>query len=399
MKIAILRETRRWKDRRVAIIPATALKILKKWPSVKIFIQPSEVRVFSDKEYEDVGVEIKEDISDCDVLIGVKEVSEEALIEGKTYIMFAHVAKKQEHNKGFFRVMAQRKITLLDYEYFTNEAGLRLVAFGHWAGVVGAYYAIMGILKRYHDFKIPHPSALYDAEELYEVVKKVRIRPLKIVITGDGRVGQGAAKVLQNSGIKKVEVADFLEKSFDFPVYCILPFQEYVQPKAESAKTYNDFFTSPEEFESTFQRLTKVADVYIPCHFWHPKSPLFFTKEDVAQKDFKISMVADISCDVPGPVATTIRTSEHETPYYDIDRETLEEKTTFSDKNNITVVAVDNLPTALPRNSSESFSTDLLKNVFPYLFENDSEGIIERATILKNGTITPRYGYLSDFLK
>lgn len=399
MKIGILRETRRWQDRRSAITPGIAKEIIKKWPPVQIFAQPSEIRIFTDEEMGNSGVTIKEDLSECDVLIGVKEVSEETLIEGKTYVMFAHVAKKQEHNRYFFQEMAKKKITLIDYEYFTDRNGFRLVAFGHWAGVVGAYYALKGILKRYRGVEIPHPSALYDVEELYQIIRQLQIPPKKIVITGDGRVGLGAAKVLTESGIKKVNRREFLENKYENAVFCMLPFQEYVKPSTGSLKTYEDFFSDPEEFESTFSPFLEEADVYIPCHFWNPKSPHFFCKKDMACDDFKIRLVADISCDVPGPVPSTIRTTEHDSPYYDVDRKTLEEKPAFSDENNITVVAVDNLPTALPRNASETFSSDLLKNVFPFLINEDSEGIIERATILKEGNLTPHYSYLEDFLK
>jgi len=398
MKIGILRETRRYKDRRVALTPQLAAKVKKYWPDVEIIVQPSNVRVFPDSEYAEAGITIQEDVSECDILIGVKEVSEETLIEGKTYIMFAHVAKMQEHNHNFFQEMARKKITLLDYEYFTDNRGVRLVAFGHWAGVVGAYYALKGILKCNSNTEIPHPSALYDAEELVSVVSKIELPPIKIVITGDGRVGQGAAFVLRKNGAKEVDTGSFLTQKFKTAVFCVLPFSEYVRPREGSGRQMDDFFKYPGDFESTFQRFTRVADVYIPSHFWHPESPVFFTKEDVKDSRFTITMISDISCDVPGPVPTTLRTSEHDDPYYDVDREKLEELPAFSTKGNITVSAVDNLPTALPRNASETFASELYNKILPSLLGDDKDGIIERATILKNGEPGPFFGYLADFL-
>jgi hypothetical protein len=287
---------------------------------------------------------------------------------------------------------------LLDYEYFTNRQGGRLVAFGHWAGVVGAYYAIKGVMKKIVNKEIPHPSTFFDANALYDYLKTFKVPPLKIVITGDGRVGQGAADVLLKNGIKKVSATNFLLKEEGEAVFCMLPFHEYVKPKAGSEMSYNDFFTYPDKFESTFKPFMQVADVYIPCHFWDPKSPVFISKDDMAKDEFNISLVADISCDVDGPVASTIRSSEHETPYYDLEKVTFNEKPAFSDNKNITVMAVDNLPTALPRNASESFAHDLLENIFPYLFGNDDDRIIKRATILHEGKLTAGYRNLDGFL-
>jgi len=398
MKMGILRETRRWKDKRAAVTPATAAKIIKKWPGTEVYVQPSETRAFTEQEYEKAGAVVKKDLTECDILMGVKEVTEEALIEGKTYLMFAHVAKKQQHNRFFFRTMAEKKITLIDYEYFTSPDGIRLVAFGHWAGVAGACYAIKGMKKRFQGDDMPGPADFYDAGQLYDALKHISIPPVKTVITGDGRVGQGAAMVLRKAGISEVSPDAFLAKSFSKPVFCILPFQEYVKPKPGSSKTYDDFFSSPADFESTFLRFTQAADVYIPCHFWHPDSPAFFSPEDMASGDFKIRLIADISCDIPGPVPATIRTSEHDHPYYDVDRNTLKELPPFSGRDHITVMAVDNLPAALPRNASESFAADLHTVVFPALHGEDTGEVVERATILKKGKLTPRFAYLNDFL-
>ena len=189
-----------------------------------------------------VGVKIQEDLSDCDLLIGVKEVAEEALIEGKMYFMFAHVAKKQKHNQSFFKEMAKKRVTLLDYEYFTDGNNYRLVAFGHWAGVVGAYYGIKGIMKKFLNTEIPDPSNFYDVDEMLKFLKSFKIPPLKIVITGDGRVGRGAVMVLRSHGIKEVNKKDFLSKTYAEAVFCMLPFEDYVKPKANSKVKMEDFF-------------------------------------------------------------------------------------------------------------------------------------------------------------
>jgi len=398
-KIGILRETRRYDDQRAAITPASAEKIMARWPGLKIFAQPSETRIFKDEEYRASGVTIQENLENCDLLVGVKEVSDEALIPGKTYLMFAHVAKQQAHNRQLLKTLSEKKITLLDYEYFTDENGIRLVAFGHWAGIAGAYYAIRGMMKKFAGKQIQPPSGFYNAATLFDSLRHIKIPEVKVVLTGDGRVGQGAASVLEAAGFKKAGSDDFLGNKNQAPVFCMLPFQDYVRPKVGSGLTANDFFSFPEHFESTFKPYTKVADVYLACHFWDPRSPAFFTKEEVKSPDFKISFVADISCDVPGPVASTIRTSTHSNPFYDVNRETLEEQEAFSDSGNITVMAVDNLPAALPADASETFAEALFGHVFPALIPGIKNGITERATILEKGRLTPRFSYLEDFLK
>lgn len=398
MKIGILRETRRWKDRRVAITPETATLIRKNYPEVEIYVQSSRMRAHTDDEYRAVGVPVVDDVSHCDVVIGVKEVADDALLDGKTHIMFAHVAKKQPHNRDFFKVMAEKKITLIDYEYFTGEKRNRLVAFGFWAGVVGTYYAFKGIAKRFLQLEIPGPEQCYDLKELHHQLKSVEWPAIKIVITGGGRVSSGALEIINHLGIQEVLPKDFLNREYDHPVFTRLDPQDYVRRKS-GPFDLDHFFQDPREYESTFLPYTKVADVYIPCHFWNQESPVFFTKEDLKSPDFSISLIADVSCDVDGPVPTTTRTSTIEEPYFDIDPETMEEKPAFSSPSNVTVMSVDNLPAALPVDASRTFARDLYEFVFPSLFGDDEHGIIERATILKEGKLTPPFEYLKDFLE
>ncbi|HKJ43414.1 MAG TPA: NAD(P)-dependent oxidoreductase [Sunxiuqinia sp.] len=398
MKVGILRETRRWRDRRVAITPETAVLIRKNYPNVEVFVQSSQTRAYTDEEYRKAGIPVVGDVSDCDLLIGVKEVAEDALVAGKTHVMFAHVAKKQSHNQDFLKVMAEKKITLIDYEYFTGKKGNRLVAFGFWAGVVGTYYAFRGIAKRFLQLEIPGPEQCYDLNELHHQLKKVEWPAIKIVITGGGRVSSGALEIINQLGIREVLPHDFLHREFDHPVFVRLDPQDYVK-RTKGEFNLNHFFQYPKEYKSAFLRYTKVADVFIPCHFWNQDSPVFFTEKNLKSSLFGISLIADISCDVAGPIPSTIRTSSIEEPFYDIDPTTLTEKSAFSSPSNVTVMAVDNLPAALPIDASRTFARDLYEFVFPSLFGDDHDGIIERATILKDGQLTPQFSYLSDFLE
>ncbi|RKD90947.1 NAD(P)-dependent oxidoreductase [Mangrovibacterium diazotrophicum] len=398
MKIGILRETRRWKDRRVAITPETAVWIKENYPNVELFVQTSSVRVHTDDEYLKIGIPVVEDVSHCDVLIGVKEVDPATMTDGKTYIMFAHVAKKQGYNQSFFAAMAKKKITLIDYEYFTDAQKNRVVAFGFWAGVVGTYYAFKGIAKRFVKVDLPGPDECRDLKELHHQLKQFRMPALKIVLTGGGRVAAGALEIIRELGIDEVSPWDFQTKTYEHAVFTRLDPEDYVQKK-DGTFNQKEFYTDPSDYESKFQPYLEAADVFIACHFWNSNSPVFFTKEQLKDEKFGISLIADISCDLDGPIPTTIRTSSIEEPYYDVNPADLSEATAFSNPKHVTVMAVDNLPTALPLDASRTFARDMYTSVFPALFGGDADGIIERATILKNGELTSKYQYLEKFLQ
>ena len=396
MKVGVLRETRRWDDRRVGITPATARLITDSYPNIELYVQSSKVRIHPDREYSELGISVVDNIDHCDLLIGIKEVDEEELIPGKTYLIFSHVGKQQPYNRNFFREMVQKKITLIDYEYLTDKNNNRLVAFGFWAGVVGAYYAFMGIAKKTGNAELPPPEMCRNLEDLHKKLKTIKIPSLKLLVTGGGRVASGALEIIRATGIKEVVPHDFLEMEYDFPVFTRLDPEDYAERK-EGKFNRNEFYSDPRSYQSTFQRYLSVTDVFIPCHFWDNRAPVFFTKEQVRSADFSISLIADISCDINGPVPTTIRTSTIENPFYDIDPSDLSEKQAFSSPGYITVMAVDNLPTALPLDASRTFSDDLYNQVFPYLFGTDDQGIIERGTILKNGQLTKPFDYLKNF--
>ena len=398
MKVGVLRETRRDHDRRVAITPETARLIRENYPEVSLFIQSSSVRIHRDDEYRALGIQVVDDVSHCDLLIGVKEVSEENLIEGKTYVMFAHVAKQQAFNRSFFKKMAGKKITLLDYEYFTDQHHNRLVAFGFWAGVVGAYYAFQGTAKRFMGIDLPGPQTCRNLKELHHHLRTLELPPLKILITGGGRVASGALEMIHEMGIAEVLPKDFLEKEYDHPVYVRLDPEDYVVKK-QGKFDRDDFYLNPKDYRSAFSPYLKPTDIFIPCHFWDQASPHFFTTAQLRSPDFGISLIADVSCDVPGPIPTTIRTSSIDDPFYDVNTKNLLEQPAFSSSAHVTVMAVDNLPTALPFDASRTFARDLYFQVLPSLFGEDTDGIVGRATILKNGQLTEQFSYLRDFLK
>jgi len=400
IKVGVLRESKNPPDKRVAITPSVGQELLKKYPNVELFIQPSEIRCFNDQEYKDLGLQLKEDLSDCDLLIGVKEVKAETFIANKKYLFFAHVAKQQFYNKNLFKDMINKKLTLMDYEYLTNRKGERVVAFGHWAGIVGAYNSLLAFGIKYKLYELKRAKDCFDYAELIEEINnKVKLPPIKILITGKGRVGKGAIEVLEHLNIKHVTVDEFLHITFKEPVICWIDADEYTSRKDGSDFEFNHFFKNPEMYKSEFKPFTRAADLFIACHFWDIKSPSLITREDLRESQFSIKVIGDVSCDINGPIASNVRPSTIDKPFYDYNTMKNKEEPAFISESNITMMAVDNLPGELPRNSSEFFANTLLNNVFDSLFLDDNEGIVNRATILEAGKITDKFSYLQDFAK
>lgn len=396
IKFGILKETKNPPDRRVAVTPKIAKRITEQFENVDLYVQKSDYRAIKDEEYAALGLNLVDDISHCDILIGVKEVDKAALIPDKKYIYFSHTAKKQPYNRELLQKSMQLGITLMDHEYFTEENGARVVAFGRWAGIVGAYNGLIAYGKKFDLYNLKRAKDCHDFKEMLQEVKNAKLPPIKILITGGGRVAHGALETLAPLNLKKVNAADFLNKTFDEPVVCQIDPDNYVERKDGKAFDLSDFFKNPSAYQSTFLRYTKVTDFFIPCHFWDPNSPVFMTPEDMKAADFKIKVIADVSCDIKDPIPSTLRASTIADPYFGYDPQSEQEVDAFAE-NAITVMAVDNLPGELPRDASEDFSNALIDNVFPYLFGEDTKGIVKRATILEKGKLTDRYKYLQDF--
>lgn len=397
LKVGVLKETKNPPDRRVAITPNTALYLKKQFPEIQIVIQSSNIRAFSDDEYQKIGIPVVNDISDCDILFGVKEVSIPTFITNKTYVFFSHTAKKQRHNQKLLKEAAILGITLKDHEYFTDKNNMRLVAFGKWAGIVGAYNALIAYGLKTNTFSLKRAHECFDMKEMLEQLKTVSVPPVKILITGGGRVAHGALETLSAINPKIVSPEDFINKTYNEPVVCRLDPEHYACRKDGKNYSFEDFITNPQEYTSTFKPFTQVADIYIPCHFWDPKSPNFINKEDYLDSKFNISVIADVSCDMDGPIASTLKASTIANPFYGYNPKTGQECGAW-DEGAITVTSIDNLPGELPRDSSEDFSMALAKHVLNAISQNDPDGIIERATILKNGKLTAKYSYLQGFL-
>lgn len=399
VKIGILRETKNPPDRRVPLTPPQIVALEELYPFIEFFVQPSDYRCYSNDEYEYLDIPLKEDLRDCNILMGVKEIDRRTLIPEKTYIFFAHVAKKQSHNRDMFRGMADKNITLIDYEYLTTERGERVVAFGRWAGIVGAYNGLRARGLKTNGFKLKPAYQCRDLDEMWAGLRLIELHPgLKILVTGNGRVANGALETLEVCNIGQVRPDDFLNREFDVPVVCQIGPEYYTRPKNRLQFSFSHFTKHPYDYESIFLPYTKVTDILITGHYWDPRSPVFFSKDDMKKSEFRISVIADISCDINGPVPSTIRSTTISDPFYGYNPFLETEEPAFSRPANITVMSIDNLPGELPRNASIDFGKQLIQNVLHDLFTDSGSKIIECATILKGGKLTSAFAYLEDYL-
>lgn len=394
--IGILRETRIPPDSRVAITPMLCMELSRQF-GIKFLVQPSPFRIFKDEEYLNLGIELSEDMVSCDVLFGVKEVNPDLLIAGKKYFFFSHTTKKQPHNKRLLQEALNKKITLIDYEEITDIDKKRLVAFGHFAGLVGAYNALLHFGIKNNIFKLKPAYQCFDFKEMVSEFQNLKLPPIKIILTGEGRVGSSAKEILQRAEIQEISVLEFLNNTFDYPVFCQLRSEDYFEHKDQKAWNSTHFHQHPIEYVSKFLPFAKVADIFIAGAFWNPKAPVLFTKADMKLKEFRIKLVADITCDINGSIPCTMRASSIPDPVYDYDKNSEQIVNSYSDPDNVTVMAVDNLPCELPRDASESFARQLAQHIFYNLVVEDEDLILNQATIVKNGKLTIKYSYLSDF--
>jgi alanine dehydrogenase len=399
LKIGILRETKNPPDRRVPLTPPQIIALEELYPEVEFIVQPSDNRCYSDEEYDYLNIPLKEDLKECNILLGVKEVDKRTFIPGKTYMFFAHVAKKQPHNREMFREMAEKKIRLIDFEYLTTEEGRRLVAFGRHAGIVGAYNGLRARGIKTNNFKLKPAYQCRDLEEMWAGLRLIQLAPgLKILVTGHGRVSGGIMETLGILHIVRITPEEYLNREFEIPVVCQIGPAEYTRRKDGSPFSFSDFVRNPGDYESSFLPYAKVTDILMTGHFWDPSAPVFFTREDMMSHDFRISIIADISCDINGPVPSTIRPTTIADPFYSYNPQLGIEEPPFTHPSNITVMATDNLPGELPREASLDFGNMLMKSVMDDLLTGTESSLLERATIIKDGILMPKFSYLSDYL-
>jgi len=398
MKIGIIREGKMPPDQRVPLTPEQCAEVLTRFPYVELAVQPSDVRRITDAEYRKAGVELQEDLSDCDVLFGVKEVPVDNLIPDKTYFFFSHTFKLQPYNAKLLRACLDKRVRLIDYELLKRPGGKRIIGFGRYAGIVGTYNAFRTYGAQHGTYSLPRAIDCADRADMEGHLAKVALDPTtKVALTGHGRVGNGAREILEAMRIREVHPVDYLREDFGEPVFTHLDLEDYNRRKADGGFDLDEFFEDPIDYESTFMAFARSTDLFIAGHFWAEGSPFLFTREDVRDGGWRISVVADISCDIDGPVASTVEPSTIADPMYGYDP-VKECSVPFDSPGSIGVMAVDTLPCELPRDASADFGSTLLKHIIPLVVEGDAQGILRRAAeTTLDGTLSPAFAYLSEY--
>ena len=394
-KIGIIREGKEPPDRRVPLTPKQCKEVLLK--GIDITVQRSPVRAFTDAEYTAQDVRMTEDLTDRDLIIGVKEIPYHMLMAEKSYLIFSHTIKKQPHNRKLLRTVLDRKITLIDHELLTDTKGERVLAFGRSAGVVGSYNAFRAWEAMHGKATLRPAHRCHDRAEMELHLLDYKLPDdLRIVLTGGGRVGKGAMEVLDRIGIRHVTPEEFVRKDNTTPVYTVLGSADLYRRNDGAVFDKAAFHRDPSDHQADFAPYARAAHIYIACHFWDPRGPKILPAELLKKGDLGLKVVADLSCDIGGPIDSTLRASTIADPLFGYDPATGAE-CPVGTPGSITVMSVDNLPCELPRDASKSFGRDLMDRVLPNLIGNDAEGMIDRATIARNGALTERYKYLEDY--
>ncbi|NNC94877.1 MAG: alanine dehydrogenase [Chitinophagales bacterium] len=399
MNIGIIHEGKVPQDRRVPLTPIQCKLIQEQYPGLKIIVQPSPHRCYTNREYETFGIELNENLEECQALLGVKEVPVNDLISNKTYFMFSHTIKKQSYNRDLLRAIMNKNIRLIDWECLKDQKDQRVIAFGRWAGIVGAYNGLKTWGDRTSAYQLPPMHQMKDFDESKNVLKKTKFEKFKVVLTGDGRVGNGARETLDLASIKRLSSSEFLEYNGDEAVYAQLGVADMYSLPGSNNFDQEHYFRNPEEYESIFEPYTKQSDLMINGIYWDKRVPKFFSSEDMKSPDFRIKAIADITCDIApdASIPSTLRASEINDPVYGYDVNEKIETKAFQE-GAIDVMAVDNLPNELPRDASADFGKQFIQYVLPELLKDEKSEMIHEATICKNGKLNDPFEYLWDYV-
>ena len=404
-KIGIIKEFRT-DDNRTPLTPKHIKKLISKFSNIKIIVQPSKHRCFSNQEYENEGAILQESLNECDLILGVKEIEPNLLIPNKSYMFFSHTSKiQQDHSaaaqgtpgmdkKKLIREILNKKITLIDYENIRDNLSRRYLGFGRFAGIVGCYNSLNLYLTTIGQNPMPRAYEVDTYENLKNNIANRDFENARIIITGDGRVARGSLEFLEFTNIKKILPDEYLKNNYSSAVFCNLPTSLYVGHKDGNDFDLQHFIKSPDMYISLLDKYILDTNMLISAHYWDPKSPKLINEKDI-KKYGNLKVIGDITCDINGSIPTTSRSSTINDPYYYVDRNTLKE--VQQNDNALAVMAVDNLPSELPKNSSEEFGDGVVEEVLPYILEKD-DGRINRATIIKNGDFLPFYNYLKDYI-
>lgn len=399
-RIILIREGKIPQDNRVAFTPRQCKWIADHYPNVEMAVQPSPHRCFTDSEYAAAGIKLTENLTNHDILIGIKEVPVTDLIPEKVYLIFSHTRKMQPYNRKLMQAVIEKNITLIDYECLTHDDGQRILGFGFFAGVVGAHNGLLAYGKKTKSFQFKPVHACKDFNELTNNYFGIKLPPLKIVITGSGRVAAGMLEVMGLLGIKDVPEQEFLISQYQYPVYTQLKGGELYLRKNDKIYNRDDFHKHSSAYECKFLPFVAAADILMNGIYWDINMAPLFTWDDMQKDNFRIKVIADITNDLHGSVPCNLGDSTIENPVYGVNKFS-REKTPPYLADNVDMMCVGNLPNELPRDASRYFGEQLIKYVFDELLQEDRTGngndIIDRATIVKQGKLSPHFKHLKDY--
>ncbi|MCC7400906.1 MAG: alanine dehydrogenase [Chitinophagaceae bacterium] len=395
IRIGLIKEGKTPADNRVALTPAQCKWIHKNSSDIKVVVQSSSGRCFSDREYGIAGVEIVEDLNDCDIILGIKEVPVSQLIPNKTYMFFSHTRKKQPYNQKMLQAIIERGITLIDYECLEHEDGERIIGFGFFAGVVGAHNGIMAYGKRTGAFDLDRVYKQRSFRELIHTYFGLKIPNIKIVATGSGRVAHGIVEIMHLLGIHEIEPDEYLSREFSYPVYTQVKGADLYEHKQTKQYNREHFHSHPEEYRCKFLPYVFSSDILMNGVYWDKNIPRLFEKEMIQDPGFRIQTIADITDDAGGSVPINLGDQSIEDPVYGVDKKTFQKTAPYL-SGSVDVMAVGNLPNELPRDASRYFGEQLIKHVFEDLLGGGSV-TIDKATIVKDGKLTAHFEYLRDY--
>ena len=395
IKIGLIREGKIPTDNRVAFTPSQCKWINSHFPHLHIVVQHSDSRCFSDKEYQMQGVEVKEDVSDCDVLFGIKEVPVEMIIPGKTYIIFSHTKKLQPHNQQLLKALILDKVSLIDYECLEHTDGTRVLGFGFFAGIVGAHNGMMAYATRTGEFHLNGVNSQKTFRHLIHTYFGLKLPPIKIAVTGNGRVAHGVLEIMNLMGIRETEPDLFVEKQFTYPVYVHLKPVDLYRSRKSNMYARAQFHADPESFYCTFNNFLGETDILMNGVYWEKNMPALFELEDLSRSGFNIRTIADIADDYRGSVPCNLGDGTIAEPVYGVDKNDFHITEPYLDSS-VDIMAVGNLPNELPRDASRYFGEQLIKYVIEEL-ANDHSHLLNHATILKEGLLTDGYQYMKEY--
>lgn len=393
--IGLIREGKVPADNRVALTPGQCKWLVKHFQDITILVQPSPGRCFSDEEYSQAGITVTEDLSVCNLLLGIKEVPVNMLMEGKKYLFFSHTKKKQPYNQPLMHAMADKKITLLDYECLEHKDGQRIIGFGFFAGIVGAHNGIMTYGNRTGAYQLGRVGEVHDYRELIHTYFGMKLPNIKIAVTGSGRVAHGILEIMNLLDVQEVETDEYLHREFDYPVYVHLKGNDLYRNREDGGYSRTAFHASPHLFECVFPKYAAHTDILMNGIYWDTHIPRLFSMDDMKRDDFRIRVIADITDDKNGSVPCNLGDATIESPVYGVDRQA-GIKTAPYLPGSVDVMAVGNLPNELPRDASKYFGEQLVKYVLEDIRKGGSEAI-DKATILNEGVLTAHFAYLSDY--